>query len=219
MRSLHTEARFRIDAETPYLLATTVVLALLLVASSGISAVAIPALALVVAIPAVTLSLCLVARRWRFHCLHMSVCAVLLGCVGVLVGARLDFGQSGLMTIADLCRALQPFSVDAIRAQVASAPWTYAGMVGGCNLGMALSTRSCDRAMAIHPAFIPHLICCNAGMILGMFLTNLLPSGSYPVIDGVPAAARLFVIMALGMTAGMWGGWWLAELVLRGWRR
>jgi hypothetical protein len=81
----------------------------------------------------VVLTLCLIAYRWRFHFLHMSVCAIVLGSIGMLLGARVDFGQFGLAIIADWCSVQQP--------------------------------------------------------------------------------AR-FLIMILGMTAGTWGGWWLAEWAL-----
>ena len=209
----------RWGTETLLLLATTVVLALLLIESEGIGAAAIPSLALLAVLPATAVSLCLIARRWDLHCLHMSVCAVVLGSIGVVAGARLDFGQFGLMTIADWCRVLRPLSLDTIRNQVASAPWTYAGMLGGCNLGLALSMQFFNRTVATRPAFTARFVACNAGMMLGMLLTEFLPAASYSTIDGVPAAARMFLIMILGMTAGMWGGWWSAEWVMWGWKR
>ena len=209
----------RPGAEILLLVATTAVLALLLIESAGIGTLAMPSLALLVALPGLAVSLCVFAHRVGFHCLHMSVFSVVLGSIGVLAGARLDFGQLGLMTIADWCRVLEPFTLDTIRNQVASAPWIYAGMLGGCTLGLALSTRFFDRAAATRPAFSLRFVACNAGMMLGMLVTEALAPGSGSALDAVPAAARTFLMMILGMTAGMWSGWWSAEWVLRGWRR
>lgn len=153
------------------------------------------------------------------HCLHMSVGAIVFGSIGLLVGARLDFGQFGLMTIAEWCRVLQPVSLEAIRAQVVSAPWTHAGMLGGCNLGLLLSTRFSDQAVATRPVVILRFVGCNAGMVLGMLLAEAIRPGSDYVVGDVSAAARLFLVMVLGMAAGMSGGWWCAEWTIRGWRR
>lgn len=206
-------------AEALLLPGTAVVLAFLLVESTGMGAAGVASLGMIAAVPVLALSLCVVARRRGFHCLHMSVCAVVLGSIGVLVGARLDFGQFGLATIADWCRVLEPLSLDAIRSQVALAPWTCVGMLGGCNLGMALSMRLLGHPSETRPAFIARFVACNAGMIIGMSLTEVLLPISDSVIEGVSATACMFSIMVLGMTVGMWGGWWSSEWALRAWRR
>lgn len=153
------------------------------------------------------------------HCLHMSVCAIVLGAIGVLAGARIDFGQFGLMAIAEWCRVAQPVSLDVIRAQVAAAPWTYALMLGGCNAGMVLSARFVDRAAATSPGIILRFVGCNVGMVLGMLLVEAMPPGSQEVVGDLPAVARQFLVMLLGMASGMWVGWWCAEWTTRGWRR
>jgi hypothetical protein len=162
----------------------------------------------------VVLSLCLIAHRWRFHFLHMSVCAILLGSIGMLIGARLDFGQFGLAIIADWCGTQQPVSLAAIGNQVALAPWTCVGMLAGCNLGMALSTHSLEQAAETRSTHLLRFVACSTGMILGMLLAEPLLPGSDDGIPGVPAPIRMFLVMILGMTAGMWGGWWLAVLAL-----
>jgi hypothetical protein len=161
----------------------------------------------------VVLSLCLIAHRWRFHFLHMSVCAIVLGSIGMLLGARVDFGQFGLAIIADWCGVQQPFSLTAVRNQVASAPWTCIGMLAGCNLGMALSTQSLEQAQT-RSTLLLRFAACSVGMILGMLMAQPLLPGSEGSIAGVRAPIRMFLNMILGMTAGMWGGWWLAELAL-----
>jgi hypothetical protein len=162
----------------------------------------------------VVLLLCLIAHRWRFHFLHMSVCAIVLGSIGMLLGARVDFGQFGLAIIADWCGEQQPISLAAVRNQVASAPWTCVGMLAGCNLGMALSTQSLEQAAETRSTVLLRFAACSVGMILGMLMAEPLLPGSGDGIAGVPAPIRMFLIMILGMTAGMWGGWWLAELAL-----
>ena len=162
----------------------------------------------------VVLALCLIAHRWRFHFLHMSVCAIVLGSIGMLLGARVDFGQFGLAIIADWCSVQQPVSFAAVRNQVALAPWTCVGMLVGCNLGMALSTQSLQQAADSRSASLLRFAACSLGMILGMLLAEPLLPGSGDGIAGVPAPIRMFLIMILGMTAGMWVGWWLAELAL-----
>jgi hypothetical protein len=149
----------------------------------------------------------------------MSVCAIALGSIGILLGAQLDFGQFGLMTFAEWCRVPQPVGLDAIRAQVAAAPWTYLGMLGGCNLGMVLSMRFFDQAAVTRAVFMLRFVGCNAGMILGMLLAEAMRPGSDAVVGDVSAVARMLLVMVLGMAAGMSGGWWCAEWTIRGWRR
>jgi hypothetical protein len=162
----------------------------------------------------VVLSLCLIAHRWRFHFLHMSVCAIVLGSIGMLTGARVDFGQFGLAIIADWCSVQQPVSLAAVLNQVALAPWTCVGMLAGCNPGMALSKQSLEQATETRSTHLLRFAACSVGMILGMLLAQPLLPGSDNDITGVPAPIRMFLIMILGMTAGMWVGWCLAELAL-----
>ncbi|MDH4255515.1 MAG: hypothetical protein OEX13_13445 [Gammaproteobacteria bacterium] len=163
----------------------------------------------------VVLSLCLIAHRWRFHFLHMSVCAIVLGSIGMLIGARVDFGQFGLAIIADWCSVQPPVSLAGMRNQVALAPWTCVGMLAGCNLGMALSAQSLDQAAETRPALLLRFTACSVGMILGMLMAEPLLPGAEDGVAGVPAPIRMFLVMILGMTAGMWVGWWLAELALK----
>lgn len=209
----------RSGAEALLLLAMTMVLVLLLMEWSGLVAIEVASLALLAALPALAMLLCAIARRWNLHCLHSSVFAIVLGGIGVLAGSRLDFGQFGLVSLAEWCRAMQAVSLDTMWAQVASAPWTYGGMLGGCNLGLALSTRFFDRAVPTRPEFTLRLIACNAGMILGMLLPEILLSRTSLVGGDARTAARLLQDMVLGMTAGMWIGWWFAGCVLVAWRR
>lgn len=208
-------ASLRPAAENLLLAATTLVLAILLVESAGLGAALLPAFAWIAVMPVIALALAAWARSRGLHCLHMAVFAAVLGSVGMLVGALLDFGRFGLAALAAWCSALPPVGLDIIASRVAPAPWTYLGMLIGCNLGMALSSATL-RPIAVPVAtLMTRAVCCNAGMVLGMILTEALVPASFAGFTGVPEPLRMFVLMVLGMTAGMWGGWWIAELALR----
>jgi len=194
---------------------TTLVLAVLLVESAGLGADVLPAFAWIAFMPVIAVSIAALARSRNLRCLHMTLFAVVLGSVGMLLGAILDFGRFGLAVLADWCSALPPVGLDTIASRVAPAPWTYLGMLIGCNLGMVLSTATL-RPVAVPAAMLmTRLVCCNAGMMLGMILTEALLPASFAGFSGVPGPVRMFIVMVLGMTAGMWGGWWIAELAVR----
>jgi hypothetical protein len=175
------------------------------------------AIALVLATTGV-LSLGLFVQDRRLHCLRMSAFAALLGCAGMLIGARLDFGQAGLATLADLCSTLRPVSVATVRNQAVLAPWTCLGMLFGCNLGLALSWISLDRSSRTSPAWLLRLVACDIGMFAGVVLAEALWPAWIPVAAGVAASTPMLLAMVVGMTAGMWGGGWSAEWTLRRWR-
>jgi len=202
--------------ESSLQLGTTLVLALLLLESPGTGAMSVASLAVAMAVPALALSLCVIARRRGFHCLHMAVGAALLGSVGMLIGVRLDFGPFGLATLAEWCTARSPAGLDSVREQLVSAPWTYGAMLVGCNVGMALSARPAGQTAATRSTLIVRCAACSAGMLLAMFLTEALLRISSADVDGVRAELRALLIMVLGMTAGMWGGWRCAECLVRG---
>jgi len=154
-----------------------------------------------------------------WHCAQMCVCAVLLGSIGMLLGARLDFGQLGLAAFAGSCRVLEPGGLESLLRQTAVAPATTTGMLVGCNLAMALSTGYSRRPVTSRSAAILRFVACNAGMILGMSLAEIPLPGSSTIVPDVPADVRMLSLMMLGMAAGMWGGWWLAEGLRWGWSR
>lgn len=205
----------RPDLESLILLAASLVLAVLLVESAGLVA-ALPAdFAWVVAMPTVAVALGAIARNRNMHCLHMVVAATVLGSIGMLAGARLDFGQFGLAALADWCSTLPPLGLDGIAGRFAPASGTYLGMFVGCNLGMALSVAALRRAAAPGSALMTRVAFCNAGMAVGMVMAEAMLSASLSEFTAIRAPMRMFIVMALGMTAGMYGGWCLAELALR----
>lgn len=206
----------RPDVDSLILLATSLALVALLVESSGIDAALLTASAWIAVIPMLAVGLGATARNRNMRCLHMAVFAVVLGSTGMLVGARLDFGRFGLAALADWCSALPPLALDTIVSRVAPAPWTYLGMLAGCNLGMLLSIATQRQVAAPDSTLLIRMACCNAGMAVGMVVAEAALSASLSGLAGVSAPLRIFIVMLAGMTAGMWGGWWIAELALRG---
>lgn len=190
--------------ETWLLLGMTCALSILLAGSAGIGLNV--ALAMAVALPLVALMLLRIARRIESHCLHSSVFMVAAGGLGLLLGARTDLGPLGLVALASWCSAFPSFGLFGAWSMIALAPWTCAGMLIGCNLGMALSAY-CLRPAPRRRASLPHYLACNAGMLIGMVLAESSLSFSTSSLAGGSAAALMFWVMILGMTAGMWVGW------------
>lgn len=199
------------------LLGMAVVFGLLLVESAGMGIGAAGSRLVVFSAPLIALSVVYYARRSGAHCLHMSVFMVILGSIGLLIGARLDFGALGLVTLTGWCSVLPAFSLDAVWSKLLLAPCTYFGMLAGCNLGMLLSAHLTRQSDAKNRHHLLHYAACNTGMILGMFLAEALASHPLPGTSmlNLSAVAGMYLFMILGMTAGMWAGWWTAEWALR----
>ena len=206
-------------AETGLLVGMALMLGLLLAESVGIGTDAVVSPVLVGGLPPLALSLVVLARRLSSHCLHMAVFMGGLGSIGLLIGARLDFGPLGLVTLTGWCSVLPALGLDAAWNKVSLAPWSYGGMLAGCNLGMALSAHLVGPSPARRRTFLLRYLACNGGMIIGMFLAEALLPAFEAGIEGGSAVAAMFLTMIFGMTAGMWVGWWSAEWAIRGWRR
>jgi len=204
--------RIRPATESLLLLATSIALSILLVRSAGPGASRFPGFAWIAALPLLAVGLTALARDRQLHCLHTAVFASVLGSVGMLAGALLDFGWLGLAALADWCTALRRAGLDGFTSRVAPAPWTHLGMLAGCNLGMVLSAATRSPIDAGGPAPFTRVVCCNAGMIVGMIAAEALLPAPAADVAVMPAPLRMFVVMLLGMTAGMWGGWRIAEL-------
>jgi hypothetical protein len=163
-------------------------------------------------LPLLALSLAGLARRLGSRCLHMAVFMAVTGGLGLLLGARLDFGAPGLVALADWCRVSPPLGVEGIRTVLAIAPWTYGAMLIGCNLGMGLSLLFWP-GVPVRPS-VPRYLACNAGMVVGMFLAE--GAAIWTLAGGTGAGpGGMFWRMVLGMTAGMWAGWRCADGVGR----
>lgn len=205
----------RHDMDRLVLLAASLALAILLVESAGLDPALRTALAWIAFTPMVAVALGTIARNRNMRCLHMAVCAAVLGGIGMLAGAWLDFGRFGLAALADWCSALPPLRLDTVASRFAPAPWTFIGMLAGCNLGMVVSSVTLGRIAAPGSARMARVALCNAGMVAGMVLVEAVLPASLSGFTGIPAPLRVLIAMVLGMTAGMLGGWWIAERALR----
>jgi len=212
---MRTAAGIRHDMDSLILLAASLALAILLVESAGLDPALRTALTWIAAMPMVAVALGTIARNRNMRCLHMAVCAAVLGGIGMLAGAWLDFGRFGLAALADWCSALPPLSLDTFASRFAPAPWTFLGMLVGCNLGMAVSSTTLGRIATPRSALMARVAFCNAGMVAGMVLAEAMLPASLSGFTGIPAPLRVLIVMVLGMTAGMLGGWWIAERALR----
>lgn len=148
------------------------------------------------------------------------VVAPLLGGLGLLVGARLDFGQMGLAALADLCTTTLPSWLATLGYRIAAAPWSYGGMLAGCAAGLLLAIPWSAGGYRDGAARLARLLTCIAGMLLGMQVVEQLSLDAWLATANLSAATRMLATMTLGMASGMWlaGSLWdfLAGGGLRG---
>lgn len=137
-------------------------------------------------------------------CHATTAVAPLLGAVGLLAGARLDFGQFGLAALADLCSTALPSWVATLGYRIAAAPWSYGGMLAGCTAGLLLAAHRGAVGHRCGPVRVARLVVCIAGMLLGMVVIERLSLDVWPAFANLPAAARTLATMTLGMSVGMW---------------
>ena len=164
---------------------------------------------LLTGVPLLFLLLTHLARQLPSSCLHMSLLMLVLAHLGILLGVMLDFGQQGLLTLAGLCGSLSELSPQLLWSVITTAPWTFAGMVVGSNLGMWLSNRSL--AVDIHgarPGMLMYPVC-NIGMLAGMVLLEVLVPVGWFTSEPRSGVMVMLLLMLLGMGMGMLFGWWL----------
>jgi hypothetical protein len=94
---------------------------------------------LITGVPLLIVLLNHAARRARSRCFQMSLLMVVFAHLGILLGAMLDFGPQGLLILAGLCGSLTSLSLEHLWSIVSTAPWTFASMLLGSNLGDHLS--------------------------------------------------------------------------------
>ena len=177
---------------------------------------AIPAMsALIIGVPLLIVLLNHAALQARSRCFHMSLLMVVFAHIGILLGAMLDFGPTGLLVLASLCGTLTSLSLEHLWSIVSTAPWTFAGMLLGSNLGMLLSNRMFSRDshstlsdMIIYPV-------CNIGMLVGMVLLEVLVPTTWFTTDPRIGIMVMLLIMLLGMSVGMLLSWWLVGRIAR----
>ena len=175
---------------------------------------ATPAMSMVIAsVPLLIVLLNHAARRVKSRCYHMSLLMAVFAHLGILLGAMLDFGPQGLLILAGMCGSLTSLSLEHLWAIVGSAPWTFAGMLLGSNLGMLLSNRvfvweshSRLNNVILYPM-------CNIGMLAGMVLLEVLVPASWFTADPRLGVMVMLLIMLSGMSVGMLLSWGLVGRV------
>lgn len=104
--------------------------------------------------------------------IRMAVAMTAVGGFGMLLACLLEIGPLGLYGLVDMCQDLSAtsslLSLDWMWKRLMLSPWTYLGMVLGCNLGMWLFDKP-EYAQTNIKCFILYASC-NVGMFLGMFL-------------------------------------------------
>lgn len=138
---------------------------------------------------------------------------LLMGQLGMLFGSAVDFGAAGLVMLAGWCSALGGSGLGGLWGKLGIAPWSYAGMLIGCNLGMLLG--ACHVRSAMQPGMSRWLFLSlsNLGMLLGL----LLMEAWQPAVSGsLQNLAVLMVVQTLlAMAAGMAAMWWLSARLNR----
>ena len=159
-------------------------------------------------VPVLILLLAHLARQIRSSGLHMSLYMLVLAHLGILLGVMLDFGAQGLLTLAGLCGSLSELSPQLLWTLISTAPWTFAGMLLGSNLGMWLSNRSLTVDIHPRPGVLMYLVC-NIGMLAGMFLLEALVPVAWFTSEPRSGVMIMLLLMLLGMGLGMLLAWWL----------
>ncbi len=149
---------------------------------------------------------------WRgIFYLKTLLIMLLMGQLGMLFGAALDFGAAGLVMLAGWCTTLGGSGLGSLWVKLGIAPWSYAGMLIGCNLGMLLS--GCLNSQSMQRGMPPWLFLplSNLGMLLGLLAIE----AWQPAVSGsLQNLAVLMVLqMLLAMAAGMIAIWWLSVRV------
>ncbi len=138
---------------------------------------------------------------------HSAIAMTAVGGFGMLFACLLEIGPLGLYGLVDMCQDISInsslLSIDWAWKRLMLTPWTYFGMVMGCNLGMWLfdnpensQTQSILKRLMLYGS-------CNVGMFLGMFLfeyfavllTVFTPFSNSPLL--------MVSMMLLGMLFGM----------------
>lgn len=202
----------RFDGVTRYVMRPSVVAVLFALAFL----ITLPSLALRIAYPDLISALFLgvlvfsglraVKQHPIYPYLTVVFFAAILGHLGFLLGLMMDFGPAGLLMLASWCSSIGGLAPGNIGAMFPASPWSHAGMLLGCNLGMILA--GCGR-LPLVPRTLPKslfLFWCNVGMVGGMLLLSILPLTAG---QGLTTLAIVMLLqMSCGMALGMVGAWW-----------
>jgi len=148
------------------------------------------------------------AQRWDgYQGLYRLMMMLLLGHLGMLLGAAVDFGPLGLLLLASWCSTVDGAGPVALWSKFGIAPWSHLGMLLGCNLGMVLSL--CNGGLGQGRRLPAYLLLSNLGMLLGLMLSDVWATPASA--DMQLLAVVLSLEMLLAMALGMLGVWKLAE--------
>lgn len=137
--------------------------------------------------------------------IQMGLSMFIAGGIGLLAGCAIEFGPLGLYGFLSLCRsiplAVSPAILELFWQKLQLSPWTFLGMILGGNLGMLLFG-SALRADA-QPSRWQVLGVCNAGMLAGMLLGELLMNPLLAIAQPLIAVTLMVLTMLACMTLGM----------------
>jgi len=136
-----------------------------------------------------------------------AIAMTAVGGFGMLFACLLEIGPLGLNGLVDMCQDISIssslFSVDWVWKRFMLTPWTYMGMVMGCNLGMWLldnpensQTESNLKRFMLYGS-------CNVGMFLGMFLFEYIAMFLTVSTNFSNSPLLMVSMMLLGMLFGM----------------
>lgn len=215
MHSLRFKTLARHDVVLTVLLGLITVQLLLLSQVLGVGLTKMSTGLLLVGLPLLMLALVYAARYANSRCAHMAIFMVIAGNLGMMLGSMWDSGQPGLLAMTALCSSVPGFDPGMIWTRISTAPWMFAGMLLGCNLGMLLSDWMLQehRQAGVNVAVLYPV--CNVGMLGGMLLVESFMPAQETFATPVAATATMISLMLSGMSLGMLLSWWLAECASR----
>lgn len=138
---------------------------------------------------------------------YMPVVMFATGGFGMLLGAVADFSQFGLFGLVGLCRSWSSIvfwpGPEQLWLKINLMPWTCFGMLVGGNVGLLVFNALFHRRTLSLGRLIGHFSICNAGMMLGMLISEDLVTRFTTDLGQVLAGSLMVVAMLLGMTLGM----------------
>lgn len=142
-------------------------------------------------------------KRW----VHLPVAMFAAGGFGMLLGCLVDFGPLGLYGLLEICRswsanALWP-SVAQLWRMIGLMPWACFGMAAAGTAGMMLFDALHRRRAESVGHRIGFYGVCNAGMLLGMAITEHVVARLTAGLGQAAAGALMVAAMLAGMTLGM----------------
>jgi len=138
---------------------------------------------------------------------RMAIAMTAVGGFGMLFACLFETGPLGLYSVWDMCQAISTtsslFSLDWVWKRFMLTPWTYVGMVLGCNLGMWFLGRSELKRGWPSMLRVMQFFACNAGMFMGMFLFEHIAMLLISFSSIFNSPILMIIMMLLGMLFGI----------------